>query len=188
MGKKSIERVKADAAAALERYFTEGEHNADLLRSAAVAMVELRSRFHQKDGATDWAGRSQDYRDAIRDVYTLAHLTPKQIARLPGKISYHVRQVLETRVETDDLEAAGFSAENPKVRQNVKRRTDAAIAATVTPRVTPAVLIVHANDLLRRADEDPDLAEMTEKERAVCRVALYEIEGHAERLNAAVAG
>ncbi|WBQ03799.1 hypothetical protein [Kribbella sp. CA-293567] len=188
MGKKSLERVKADAATALEKYFTEGENNIDLLRSAGAAVVELRSRFQQKDGSTDWAGRSQDYRDAIRDVYTRAHLSQDQVSKLPGKLGYHVRQALGARISADELEAAGFKAEDPKIRQNARRTTAAALAATVAPSVTPAVLIVHANSLLKRADSGDGLAEMTEQEREVCRIALAAIEKHAASLSKALAG
>ena len=136
MARKSRERLKADAASALARYFEEGRHNTDHLRTAAGDIVELRSRFSQKDGSTDWAGRSTDYREAIRDVYTRAHLSPEQIRKLPTTLNYHVRQALEARLTPDELAEAGFKAANPKDAQQARRKASFAVAQAVSFRPT----------------------------------------------------
>jgi hypothetical protein len=188
MPRKSKNNVAERAATTLRAYLEGGQLDTALLKQAATEIVELRSRFARKDGGTDWGGRSQEYRDAIRDVYTRAGLPATIDHALVSRINYRVREALDARVPADELEAAGFSAGNPKKRQTEKRAADAAIGAALSPTVTPAVLIVQANNLLQRAETDDSLAEMTAKERGVCKLALAAIQAHAEALSKRLAG
>lgn len=189
MTRKSLDAAIDRAARSLAEYFETGEVDTNLLRSAAEDVVAIRSEFHRADGGTDWGGRTPGYREAIREVYTRAHLTPEQTqpTSFTSKLSYHVRSLISKQVPADELAAEGLNAEAPKERQNAKREANAAVAATLSPEIGPVEMIVYADRLLKRAASE-GLEGKSARELKASAIALDAIETHTKTLRAAVAG
>lgn len=91
------EAAVATVVATLRRIVLAGElERPGLLRRLANEVVELRSCFVY-DGRPDWAGRSQEYRDAVYRAYEEAKVPADDVDRIQRGIRYHVAGVVQRR-------------------------------------------------------------------------------------------
>lgn len=82
----------------------------------AKVIVQLRSKF-QYNGKPDWAGKSQDYRNAASKIYEGAGVPPDSLMGIQSNVRYHIGNELRERLTADELTEAGLSVEGPRERQ-----------------------------------------------------------------------
>jgi hypothetical protein len=90
-------------------------------RAAAEKIVDLRA-VHKDGELPDWAGRSPDYKAAMRLVYRDAGGVPQSIQ---ASIRYHVNNLLRERLTPEELDAAGLdrASSKQKMRGEAPTRT-----------------------------------------------------------------
>lgn len=181
-----------EAAGYLAEYLRTGRSHTDLLRSAAPAIVELRSRHALEDGRVDWSGRSPGYRAAIGQVYERAHVPPEHMVSVQAAVRYHVGNLLRETAGQDELEQVGLTTVSPRQRLTRHRQLVDALAAAAAPSDHPngdaARLATYAEALLENIDVSDATLEATDPARlGAAEVSLGNIAAHADSLLAALA-
>lgn len=110
-------------AVALRHYL---DHNAPM-EDVAEAVVDMRATFTDKHGEPDWAGRSYDYRMAVREAFHTAGLTPQhpQRERAMSLLRYHIGNVVRERLPEEEVANVGLLVAGPKERHLTRRHAEA---------------------------------------------------------------
>lgn len=103
-------------------------------RQVADLLIDLRALHTAPDGSPDWAGRSFDYRAAVRDIYSLAGLSSDSSDPHKAALRYHIGNALRERLTPDQLEEAGLTKANPRDRQLARHLEES------TARPTPELI------------------------------------------------
>lgn len=91
-------------------------------RKLAGVIVDLRKRYTNSQGTgPDWRGTSQDYRDAVAEMYRASGVPEDSTSNMQAAIRYHIGNVLRERLTEDELRAAGLSVDSPLDRARTRR-------------------------------------------------------------------
>ena len=160
------QRANAAEAALTTLLALHTDQSTGAFRAAAQAIVQLRQGF-KVDGATDWTGRSVEYRDVVERLYRQAEVPPDSESPIQAKVRYHVGNVLREVAPAAELEALGLAVAGPKDRAQAaraagggRRRPPAEVTRTrVDSPLTIAALGLDALKLLQAMHiEDDDKA------------------------------
>jgi hypothetical protein len=92
-------------------------------RKAAETIVSLRRQFKYK-GATDWSGRSPEYRDLIERLYRDAGVPSDSESSMQANIRYHIGNMLRKVADPEELTALGMLVAGPAARITETRATE----------------------------------------------------------------
>ena len=128
--------LQAAFAVAVRDYVRAPASSTALLRRAAEINVEIRSRFENSSGETDWRGTSWGFRQAISDAYGQAGLLVSERKQAQDAMRYHISIVLRERLTKDELEAAGLLPQSSRQRSADQKTRERAVVQSA--RVTGA--------------------------------------------------
>lgn len=120
-GDLSTEELKAEIASVIRLATRDRDAAAAHNRRAAELIVTLRGRFQTPTGEPDLLGEFRPYREAVREVYADAGVSPSDRSRVQSAIRYHVGNVLRERYQAEELERLGIMAESPYEKTKERR-------------------------------------------------------------------
>lgn len=127
------ERITLALRAFAQRYES-GERTTAILRGLARDFVALRAQFRDDDGATDWRGRTWDYRRFVGDLYDASGVDPEVRYKLQTGLRYHVSNELRKQVPKQELESVGLIPTSARLRQGEARKLQADLVADLKGR------------------------------------------------------
>jgi len=117
-----VEELTSAAVRKLSEWRSTGRGNTSLLRDIAQDIASLRALHRTNEGATDWGGRSHEYRQTMSSIYTRAGVTDDvERQRVQNLLRHHVGNVVRERATDAELERSGFPAGSPAARLWEKR-------------------------------------------------------------------
>jgi hypothetical protein len=142
-----------------------------LLRRAAEIVVELRSRFANKDGQPDWRGATWEYRQAVSGAYSQSGLSLAERKQVQDAMRYHISIVLrEDETRLPELAEQGLLPQTSRQRSAEQKARERAVVGQARSRArTPSAALGRALRLVEgvtvgdvRALDDDGRAEFTE--------------------------
>lgn len=129
----SQEAVTKEATKALRRFYQMDRadlRRPDAARRVAQWLVQLRTFFVTADGLTDWAGRTNAYRQTVAAINADAGVVQEDKQRVGNAIRWYVRDELREVAPADELAALGLDL-SPRDTDRKRRAERAAIVAAV---------------------------------------------------------
>jgi len=117
MRAKSVPNLIKEGARQLQEVMQLQGKQVELLRAVAETVVQLRLRMD------DIAGRSQEYRDAVSEMYQLAKIPPDSMSSVQAAVRYHISAVLREHVSAKELQKAGLQPYSSKDAKQAKRQS-----------------------------------------------------------------
>jgi hypothetical protein len=159
-----------------------------LVRQLADLLIDLRLMFTTPDGQPDYTGRTWEYREAVRDIFSLSGIPRERAITLQALNRYHVGNRLRRRLTPDELETAGLLVDSPHERSTGARHERNALVRAVRGQdedMDPAMVLSTTELLLRRLR--PSLLErMDETEVADLEDGLSEVKHQLSRVERAL--
>lgn len=163
------------------------------LRTAAEALVNLRSLYLDDDGSPDWGGKTWPYRKTVTEIYDDAGVSAAQRERVRSAIGYHVSALLRERLNEEQLAEIGLRPISARGRSAEKREKQSAMLSvlrggpvmTTTEEVLQALTAGRA--LLARIPSAA-VVDASAADRSEVREALAEVEEEVTRLVGAAVG
>jgi hypothetical protein len=122
---KILEDMRDRAAEQLARALnTTGEQRRAAFRETAEILFEVREFFYLPNGDRDVQGRSWDYKQWVREVYSQANVPLDQRAKLQGNIAYHVSSVTRDRLSTEEVVTHGLKPTSLRERRAERREVE----------------------------------------------------------------
>lgn len=121
------------ATAALARFYEMDRDDLarpDAAREVARLLVQLRTFYTTADGVTDWAGRTNAYRQQVAAIYSAAGVSPDDKQRVGNAIRWYVRSELREQAPADELATLGLDVA-PRETDRKRRAERSAILAAV---------------------------------------------------------
>ncbi|MFG3715817.1 hypothetical protein [Micromonospora sp. NPDC047730] len=178
------------ALRAVRRVGDNRERRTELYRAIATASVDLRAHFVvEETGQPDWAGRTWEYREYIRDRYAEAGLSRDEARSVQTSVRYHIGSLVRERLDADQLEDLGLRPEDMAERMREYRKAQSAQLATL--KAEPGDLdlgkaLAGAFTVLQKISPG-QIAELRGAAREQARAVLGRLLRHAEELHAASA-
>lgn len=123
---RDVKAVQTALVKVLREYSRGTGDGTALLRRAAEMQVELRQYF-DRNGETDWLGKSYAYRQLMTETYGLAGILPSERKKLGDAVRYHVINVLRERLSPDELQALELREQDGPTRARETRERTKAI-------------------------------------------------------------
>lgn len=161
-----------------------------ILKEIANELFEVRQHFFNRDGETDWLGRSYAYREWVRETAQEAGLETESRQRLLTAARYHIANIQREKLSAETLQELGLTTTSAKER-NAKRREEASsllsrLVGTNTPTSTKDFLEIAGviDSLLRRVSPET-IRDLSPKDRERVNEAFAAVGAAATELSRA---